>query len=50
MTVVITGVITTLVARHPDAGLAMAFTVVMLGGLFQILFGIMHLGQYITYP
>lgn len=48
MTVVITGVITTLVARHPDTGLAMAFTVVMLGGLFQILFGMMHLGQYIT--
>ncbi|QZZ23422.1 SulP family inorganic anion transporter [Leptothermofonsia sichuanensis E412] len=48
MTVVITGVITTLVARHPDTGLAMAFTVVMLGGLFQIFFGMMHLGQYIT--
>ncbi|MBE9167096.1 SulP family inorganic anion transporter [Pleurocapsales cyanobacterium LEGE 06147] len=48
MTVVITTVIATLVARYPDTGLAMAFTVVMLGGLFQILFGVLHLGQYIT--
>ncbi len=48
MTVVTTTVIATLVARHPDTGLAMAFTVVMLGGLLQILFGVMRLGQYIT--
>jgi sulfate permease, SulP family len=48
MTVVITTVIATFVARYPDNGLAMAFTVVMLGGLLQILFGVMHLGQYIT--
>ncbi|MTJ52634.1 SulP family inorganic anion transporter [Anabaena sp. UHCC 0253] len=48
MTVVVTTVIATLVARHPDTGLAMAFTVVMLGGLLQILFGVMRLGQYIT--
>lgn len=48
MTVVVTTVIAALVARHPDTGLAMAFTVVMLGGLLQILFGVMRLGQYIT--
>lgn len=48
MTVVVTTVITALVARHPDTGLAMAFTVVMLGGILQILFGLMRLGQYIT--
>ena len=48
MTVVITSVIASLVARHPDTGLAMAFTVVMLGGVLQILFGLMRLGQYIT--
>ncbi|MDG2991270.1 SulP family inorganic anion transporter [Candidatus Synechococcus calcipolaris G9] len=48
MTVVITTVITALVARHPEHGLAMAFTVVMLGGLFQILMGFLRLGQYIT--
>ena len=49
MTVVITTVIASLVARYPDgSGLAMAFTVVMLGGVLQILFGLMRLGQYIT--
>jgi SulP family sulfate permease len=48
MTVVMTTVIAALIARHPDTGLAMAFTVVMLGGILQILFGIMKLGQYIT--
>ncbi|PIG90486.1 SulP family inorganic anion transporter [Gloeocapsopsis sp. IPPAS B-1203] len=48
MTVVITGIIATLVARDPENGLAMAFTVVMLAGLFQILFGIFKLGKYIT--
>ncbi|WP_096620211.1 SulP family inorganic anion transporter [Calothrix sp. NIES-3974] len=48
MTVVVTSVIATLVRRYPDTGLAMAFTVIMLGGLLQILFGVMRLGQYIT--
>ncbi|MEO0853012.1 MAG: SulP family inorganic anion transporter, partial [Cyanobacteria bacterium J06648_11] len=48
MTVVATSVIAALVERHPDTGLALAFTVVMLGGLLQILFGILRLGQYIT--
>lgn len=48
MTVIITTVIASLVARHPDTGLAMAFTVVIIGGLFQILFGFMKLGQYLT--
>ncbi|MGL5196678.1 MAG: SulP family inorganic anion transporter [Chroococcales cyanobacterium] len=48
MTVIITTVIAALVARHPDTGLAMAFTVVIIGGLFQILFGVMKLGQYLT--
>lgn len=48
MTVVVTTVIASLVSRHPDTGLALAFTVVMLGGLLQIIFGLMGLGQYIT--
>lgn len=48
MTVVITTVIASLMARHPDTGLAMAFTVVMMGGIVQILLGLMRLGQYIT--
>ncbi len=48
MTVVMTAVITTLTARNPDNGLAMAFTVVMLAGLFQIIFGTLRLGKYVT--
>ncbi|MEB3313897.1 MAG: SulP family inorganic anion transporter [Cyanobacteriota bacterium] len=48
MTVVMTTVISALIARHSDTGLAMAFTVVMIGGALQILFGLMRLGQYIT--
>ncbi len=48
MTVVMTTVFTMLIARHPETGLAMSFTVVILGGLFQILFGVLRLGQYIT--
>lgn len=48
MTVVMATVFTALVAKDSDAGLAIAFTVVMLGGLFQILFGVLRLGAYLT--
>ena len=48
MTVVMGTVFTGLVANNPENGLAIAFTTVMLGGLFQILFGLMRLGKYIT--
>ncbi|GAB4367409.1 MAG: SulP family inorganic anion transporter [Elainellaceae cyanobacterium] len=48
MTVVMTAVVAGMVARDPENGLAMAFTVVMLAGVFQILFGIFRLGKYIT--
>lgn len=48
MTVVMTAVVTSLIAANPDNGMAMAFTVVMLAGLFQILFGVLKLGKYIT--
>lgn len=48
MTVVITTVIASLLSRYPDTGLAMAFTVVMIGGVLQVIFGLMRLGQYIT--
>lgn len=48
MTVVMTAVVTSLIAANPENGMAMAFTVVMLAGLFQILFGILKLGKYIT--
>ena len=49
MTVIMTAVVTLLVGRYgPEGGLAMAFTVVVLAGGFQVLFGLMKLGQYIT--
>ncbi|RUR76474.1 SulP family inorganic anion transporter [Chlorogloeopsis fritschii PCC 9212] len=48
MTVVMTGIVTSMTASNPENGLAMAFTVVMLAGIFQILFGIFRLGKYIT--
>ncbi|MBE9115465.1 SulP family inorganic anion transporter [Lusitaniella coriacea LEGE 07157] len=50
MTVVMATVFTAIAAKNEDpaTGLAIAFTIVMLGGLFQILFGILKLGQYIT--
>ncbi|MFM7575838.1 MAG: SulP family inorganic anion transporter, partial [Microcystaceae cyanobacterium] len=40
--------VASLTAANPDNGLAMAFTVVMLAGLFQIIFGVFKLGKYIT--
>jgi sulfate permease, SulP family len=48
MTVVMTAVIASLTAAEPENGLAMAFTVVMLAGIFQIIFGFFKLGRYIT--
>lgn len=48
MTVVMTAIVAGLTASNPENGLAMAFTVVMLAGLFQIIFGLFRLGKYIT--
>ena len=48
MTVVMATVFTKLIAENPESGMAMAFTAVMLSGAFQILFGILRLGQFIT--
>lgn len=48
MTVVFTAVIATLIASDPVNGMAMAFTVVVMAGMFQILFGVMKLGKYVT--
>jgi SulP family sulfate permease len=48
MTVIMAAVVTTLVADNPDNGLAMAFTVVMIAGFTQIIFGVLKLGKYIT--
>ena len=48
MTVVMTAVIANLTAADSDNVMAMAFTVVMLAGLFQIIFGVLRLGKYVT--
>ncbi len=48
MTVIFTAVIAKLIAADPQNGMAMAFTVVIMAGLFQILFGAMRLGKYVT--
>ncbi|MDY6804453.1 MAG: SulP family inorganic anion transporter [Cyanobacteriota bacterium] len=51
MTVVMATVVTSLVAAYPEnpgLGLALSFTVVMMAGLFQIAFGLLRLGKYIT--
>ena len=47
MTVVIATVFSGL-ATNSESGVAAAFTVIMLGGIFQIVFGLMRLGKYIT--
>ncbi len=48
MTVVMTAIIIDYLAKDPESGLALAFTVVVLGGLFQILMGLLKLGRYIN--
>lgn len=51
MTVIMTSVIATMVARYPENteyGLSLAFGVVILAGVFQIIFGTLRLGSYVT--
>lgn len=48
MTVVFTAVIADLIAGNPENGMAMAFTVVVMAGMVQIIFGLMRLGKYVT--
>ncbi len=50
MTVVFTSVIIsfTAIADSPEQALAMAFSVGVLAGIFQILFGLFRLGRYVT--
>lgn len=47
MTVVMAAIITHFIGQYPDTGMALAFAAVMLGGLFQILFGLLRIGKYI---
>ncbi|OHU86966.1 MULTISPECIES: SulP family inorganic anion transporter [Pseudoalteromonas] len=48
MTVIMTAVLTTMMAKYPETGMAMGFTVVMMAGAFQILLGTLKLGKYVT--
>lgn len=48
MTVIMAAVVTNMLAADPENGIAMAFTVVMIAGIFQIIFGALKLGKYIT--
>lgn len=48
MTVVMTTIIMSKVAADPEHGLAIAFTVVMIAGIFQMVMGVLRLGKYIT--
>jgi len=53
MSVVMALVLTQLIASNPGTGLVLAFTCVILAGLFQILFGLLKLGKYfvmVPYP
>jgi SulP family sulfate permease len=48
MTVIMTAVVTAMMARYPETGLSMAFTVVIIAGVFQMILGGLRLGKYIT--
>lgn len=48
MTVIMTAVLTSMLAKYPETGVAMSFTVVMMAGAFQILLGTLKLGKYVT--
>jgi SulP family sulfate permease len=48
MTVIMTAVLTSMMVKYPETGMAMSFTVVMMAGAFQILLGTLKLGKYVT--
>jgi len=48
MTVTLAAVLAGTSTGDATNGVALAFTIVTLGGLLQILFGVLHLGKYIT--
>ncbi len=48
MTLMMTTILTGLVAANPEHGLAIGFTVVVLAGFFQVILGLLKLGRYIT--
>ncbi|MCU8517547.1 SulP family inorganic anion transporter [Vibrio vulnificus] len=48
MTVIMTAVLISMVAKYPESGIAISFTIVMMAGAFQVLIGTLKLGKYIT--
>lgn len=53
MSVVMALVLTQMIANNPEHGLSLAFTCVILAGIFQIAFGLLKLGKYfvmVPYP
>ncbi|MGI9828635.1 SulP family inorganic anion transporter [Vibrio vulnificus] len=48
MTVIMTAVLTSMVEKYPESGIAISFTIVMMAGAFQVLIGTLKLGKYIT--
>jgi SulP family sulfate permease len=48
MTVIMTAVLTSMIAKYPESGVAISFTVVMMAGAFQVLLGTLKLGKYVT--
>ena len=48
MTVIMTAVLTSMMAKYPETGMAMSFTVVMMAGAFQVILGTLKLGKYVT--
>jgi len=53
LTVAMVAILASFVAQSPENGIAAAFTVVSLAGLFQMLFGFFKLGKYfilVSYP
>ena len=48
LTVAMVAILSSFVAQSPENGVAAAFTVVSLAGLFQLLFGFFKLGKYFT--
>ena len=53
MSVVMALVLTQMIANNPEDGLALAFSCVILAGVFQMIFGLLKLGKYfvmVPYP
>ncbi|PWQ99546.1 SulP family inorganic anion transporter [Leucothrix arctica] len=48
MTVIMTAILTSMMAQYPESGVAISFTIVMMAGAFQVLLGTLKLGKYVT--